>query len=66
MKQYRPNSYSKQARLLSNTYFYQWENKEEALNHLRHYDNTLITQRAIKNFMRKYKKYLDKKAKGVI
>ena len=56
MRKYRPLSYSKQARKLAEQFF-MWEDKEEALKCLKNtYRGNLIKHRAIKNFMRKYKK----------
>lgn len=63
MRTWHPDSWSVQARRLADRFF-EWEDKEDALKSLHNsYRHPLIKQRAIKSFMRKYKKILDKSKK---
>lgn len=63
MRTWHPESWSVQARDLADRFF-AWEDKEAALRGLHNsYRCPLIRQRAIKRFIRKYKKMLDKQKK---
>lgn len=56
-KNWHPKSWSQQARELGDIFFYNWENKEEAIATLKNsYRAPIIRYRAIKRFARKLKK----------